>query len=222
MAGFRGHITFGIATAVVYSGIAFIVAKAPAHIAQSSFILTAFASMLPDIDSNSGLPVQIVFAILSILTTLLTFDVLRHGHHISLVSAALTISSGLIVYTVIQTVFKQATHHRGAFHTIPMALIFGLLTTHILKFYQFPPKNIYILSIAVVTGYLCHLLLDELNSLRGSAGSPLKPKKSFGTALKLTANSSTATACMYITLCYLLSMNYALLPKTLQHIMHAT
>lgn len=220
MAGFRGHITFGIATAVIFSGSAFIIAKVPAPIAQASFVLTAFASMLPDIDSNSGIPVQIVFSILSILTTLLTFDVLRHGHHISLVSAALTISSGLIVYTVIQTVFKQATHHRGAFHTIPMALIFGLLTAQILKFYQLKPSNVYILSSAVIAGYLCHLLLDELNSLKGNGISPLKPKKSFGTALKLTASSSMATACMYITLCYLLSINYALLPKVIQHLVY--
>ena len=140
--------------------------------------------------------------------------------HISLVSAALTISSGLIVYTVVQTIFKQATHHRGAFHTIPMALIFGLLTTQVLKFYQLKPTHIYILSSAVITGYLCHLLLDELNALKSSGTSSLKPKKSFGTALKLTANSSVATACMYITLCYLLSINYAILPKTIQHLVY--
>ncbi|MEC7030374.1 MAG: metal-dependent hydrolase, partial [Pseudomonadota bacterium] len=203
MAGFKGHVTFGIVTAVLYSGFSFVVIGAPAHIAQASFLLTVFASMLPDIDSNSGHPVQIVFALLSIIATLLTFDVLRHGHHITLVSAALTICSGLIVYTVVQTFFKQVTHHRGAFHTIPMALIFGLVTAQILKFYQFYIYDIYVLSSAVICGYLCHLLLDELNSLKGSGASLLRPKKSFGTALKLTASSSTSTACMYLTLCYL-------------------
>ncbi len=219
MAGFKGHITFGIITAVIFSGSVFMLAKAPAHIAQLSFVLTIFASMLPDIDSNSGVPIQIVFAILAILTTLLTFDLLRHGLHISFISATLTLLSGLIVYTFVQTLFKQVTHHRGVFHTIPMALIFGLLTAKLLKFYNFPKDHIYILCGAIIAGYLCHLLLDELNSLKASSTSiSIKTKRSFGTALKLTATSSTATACLYITLCYLLSINHALLPKYIQRI----
>jgi hypothetical protein len=55
------------------------------------------------------------------------------------------------------------------------------------------------------------LLLDELNSLGIGSGFVLKPKKSLGTALKLTGYSARATAVMYVVLCYLLYWNKAIL-----------
>ncbi|MCP8352649.1 metal-dependent hydrolase [Candidatus Synchoanobacter obligatus] len=211
MAGFKGHVTFGIMTAVGYAGSVFILNITTIEVAQLSFFVTIFSSMLPDIDSNSGTPVQIVFGVLSLLTMLITFDMLRHGHHISALNGCLSLLSGLGVYTIVQGLFKKMTHHRGAFHSIPMALIFSLSTLTILNHYPINPIARLVLCGAVLVGYLCHLTLDELNSLKTASTLALKPKKSFGTALKLTTPSSKATAIMYTSLCYLLYINQGLI-----------
>ena len=99
-----------------------------------------------------------------------------------------------------------------------MALIFGLLTVNILSNLAMSTLSQIIISFGVTLGYLSHLLLDELNSLAVKSTLKLKPKKSFGTALKLTSCSSFATACMYTSLSYLISSNKQLLLFALKQI----
>ena len=111
------------------------------------------------------------------------------------------------MYTLVQALFKRVTAHRGAFHSIPMAMIFGLVVVSALIPYKMKSTAIVALSMSVVVGYLCHLLLDELNSVVNLDGKPFRPKKSLGTAMKLTASTSLTTAFMYMTLSSLLFLN---------------
>jgi hypothetical protein len=207
LAGFKGHITFGIITAIIFSGSAFLFTQESVEVIQLAFCMTIFSSMLPDIDSNSGIPVQVIFGILSIITMLLVFDYFRVGRSIDLLGAASSLGSGLCVYFMLQNVFKKMTTHRGVFHSIPMGLIFGLTAVTVLSNYPLSKVTLIILGGSVVVGYLCHLTLDELNSMATTSIFALKPKKSFGTALKLTSCSSLATAVMYVMLCYLIFLN---------------
>ena len=64
-----------------------------------------------------------------------------------------------------------------------------------------------ILGGSVVVGYLCYLTLEGLSSMVTASIFALKPKKSFGTALKLTSCSSPATAVMHAVLCYFIFVN---------------
>lgn len=218
MAGFKGHLTFGMITAVTYCGTLLLLSHAPILTIKAAFIATSFASILPDIDSNSGLAIQIVFALLAVLSMFTVFDTMYFGNIISLNGLLIALGAGVTVLTIAQGAFKKVTNHRGAFHSIPMALIFGLLTVNILSNLAMSTLSQIIISFGVTLGYLSHLLLDELNSLAVKSTLKLKPKKSFGTALKLTSCSSFATACMYTSLSYLISSNKPLLLFALKQI----
>ena len=135
------------------------------------------------------------------------FDVLSLYLDEAIVGAFFAVICSLGMYTLVQALFKRVTAHRGAFHSIPMAMIFGLVVVSALIPYKMKSTAIAALSMSVVVGYLCHLLLDELNSAVNLDGKPFRPKKSLGTAMKLTASTSLTTAFMYMTLSGLLFFN---------------
>lgn len=215
MAGFKGHVSFGVLTAITYCFLLHTFTYLPMFTIKASFVAAVIASILPDIDSNSGHAIQIIFALLALLATSALFDSYSQGHIISTKGALISLGTGVTIFTLAQGAFKKVTNHRGAFHSIPMALIFGLLTATFLSQLAMSSQSQIAISLAVTLGYLSHLLLDELNSLAVKSTLKLKPKKSFGTALKLTSSSSLATASMYVSLCYLLSLNKLVIFATL-------
>ena len=163
--------------------------------------------MLPDIDSSSGIPVQIIFTILSLLSMVWLFDFFGHQYKEAYIAAFLSGIGGVLMYTLVQSGFKKMTAHRGAFYSIPMALIFGLLVVTVLMPYSLKAHIKVALAMSVVIGYMCHLLLDELNSAVNLDGKPFRPKKSLGSAMKLTASTSLSTAMLYMTLSSLLFLH---------------
>ena len=88
-----------------------------------------------------------------------------------------------------------------------MALIMGLLAIVAMSPYQFSNASLRVVGASVVVGYLCHLILDELNSAVNLSGTPFIPKKSLGSALKLTVQSRILTIFMYIVLLLLVFVN---------------
>lgn len=219
MAGFKGHITFGVLTAVAYTGLLFTFTHTPLFTLKLAFVATAFTSILPDIDSNSGFAIQIVFALLALFAMAATFDLLVQQKGFTSYSLLVSVGTGLTIFTIAQGVFKKATHHRGAFHSIPMAFIFGLVCLSLLSYFPMSTYSQATISFGVTLGYLSHLTLDELNSLATLSSLRLKPKRSFGTALKLTSCSSLATATMYVSLCYLISLHKLLILYLIQQLL---
>lgn len=205
--------------ATLYTGSLLLLSNYSFEVLRAVFFLTAFSAILPDIDSQTGVPAQIVFTIISLTTMLIFFNHFRLDHYISITDSLISILSGLAVYPLLQTIFKHCTVHRGAFHSIPMAFILGLITASILTYSNTPNPIILALSFSVILGYLCHLLLDEMVSLFVKGSLYFKPKKSFGTALKITANSSLSTAITYIALCTLTIINKPFLKYAYKAIM---
>jgi membrane-bound metal-dependent hydrolase YbcI (DUF457 family) len=92
---------------------------------------------------------------------------------------------GAAVYLLVRFGFarflKMYTVHRGMFHSIPAAIIFGELAFLLasgdlyMRFYK---------AGAVLIGYLSHLILDEIYSVEWGRRGP-RLKRSFGTALKV-------------------------------------
>jgi hypothetical protein len=95
------------------------------------------------------------------------------------------ILAGAAIYAVIRFgmtwLLEHYSVHRGMFHSLPAAAIAGQVT--FLAFGHDDPMRRYFISGAVVLGFLTHLVLDEIWSVRlGLFGT--KVKKAFGTALK--------------------------------------
>lgn len=192
MANFRTHIGFSTILGCGYAGLGYAVG-APAESAVLAGGLCGVSGMLPDIDSDTGIPLRETMAFAAAVLPLLTVDrmqVLGLSYEwIVLIGAAMY----LIIRFGLAKLLAKYTVHRGMFHSIPAALVFAGLA-----FLLTGCNNLHIRYYkagAVLLGYLSHLVLDEIYSVEFSRGR-FRFKRSFGTALKwwsrnLWANVST-------------------------------
>jgi hypothetical protein len=194
MASFRGHLAFSASLGAVYGGL--IGWQLGVDWATSALAagLTCVGGMMPDLDSDSGIPVREMFGLASVCVPLLLLPrLLQHG----LTPEQLTVILGglyLFIRHGLSYLFKRVTVHRGMFHSIPALLIAGMITFLLYHHSDFRPRVL--VASGVMIGFLSHLVLDELYAVdfRG-----LKPKlnKYAGSALKFGSPSRWATAFTY-------------------------
>ena len=111
----------------------------------------------------------------------------------------------VIILVILKPFFKKLTVHRGIFHSIPMGLVISLLILSL------NTHNTDIISIAFMGGFLSHLILDEAYSSITISGIIIKPKKSFGTALKWFSSSVWINIFINSLLLFLIFRNYKLI-----------
>ncbi len=203
MAGFRTHITVSGVLGVAYGGIA----VQPLGFSPEAGILaagvTAVGGMLPDLDSDSGIPVRELFGLMAAVVPLMLIPRLHHaGVSLEGILAALLFGYVFIRYFV-ASVFRQLTVHRGMYHSIPAMLIAGLCV-----YLAYPERGVRILlGVGVMVGFLSHLVLDEVYSVDWRGLKP-KLKASAGSAVKFASSSVPATVTCYLTLGGLLYLAY--------------
>jgi len=181
MAGFQTHITVSTLTGVGY-GVWGYHSGAPLETSVLAGALCSVSGMLPDLDSESGRPVQEISSFAAAVIPMLMLDrfsMLGWSHEMM----ALT---GAIIYAIIRFgvagLFKRYTVHRGMWHSLPACLACGLLAFLVVSG---PDIAIRLYKAGAVSlGFLSHLVLDEIWSVRLRSGR-LNVKKSFGTALKV-------------------------------------
>ncbi|MCA9166317.1 MAG: metal-dependent hydrolase [Planctomycetales bacterium] len=167
--GLVGHLQYGMpeTTSMVAAG------------------LCGIAGILPDADSDSGQTVRELMGFSAAVIPLLLADQFKQT---GLSQDALVLAGGcmyIIIRFGLGEILRRYTVHRGMWHSIPAALIAGMVTSLIMK--CDPPQLRLFKSGAVVLGYLIHLSLDELYSIQFRRGR-IRFKNSFGTALKLWGN----------------------------------
>jgi hypothetical protein len=205
MAGFRTHITVSGALGIVYGGVAVQPLGFPTETAVLAAGLTTVGGMLPDLDSDSGVPVREMFGLAAIVVPLTMVPRLHHvGVSQEGVLATLLFGYVLIRYGL-SRVFKRFTVHRGMFHSLPAMLVTGLV---VYLGYHSPHRGIRLLFAGgVMIGFLSHLVLDELYSV-DIRGIKVKLNKYAGTAVKFVSPSFPATAVCYGLLGGLLYLAY--------------
>lgn len=181
MAGFKTHITASSLMGVGYGAAAYMMYDVPWPTCLLAGGLCGVAGMLPDIDSDSGTPLRESMAFAAAIVPMM----LLHRFQQWGLSNESIILAGACVYLLIRfggaAMLRRYTVHRGMFHSLPAALVFGeiafLLASgdELLRAYK---------AGGVVLGYVTHLMLDELYSIEWYHGR-LRLKKSFGTAMKL-------------------------------------
>jgi len=147
--------------------------------------------MLPDLDSDSGVPARETIGFTAAVVPLL---LMNRFHQFGLTIEQMLLA-GVPVYLFIRfglgTLLKEFTVHRGMFHSIPAMLLSGMITFLISDSGSIQHRALK--GIAVSLGYLSHLVLDEIWSVEVSlAGSRLK--SSSGTALKFFSKNAAANA----------------------------
>jgi hypothetical protein len=197
MATFQTHIAFSTALGVAYGGVAGVMFDLPVPTCVLAGGLCSVSGMLPDVDSNAGVPLRESMALVAAVVSMMIAHRLRRFG----MSPESTILGGAAVYALIRfglaEFLRRHTVHRGMFHSLPAAAIFGLL-----EFLLAPSEELQLriyLAGAVGIGYLSHLLLDELYSIEWYRGR-LRLKPTFGTAMKLFGRTWWPTILVYLQL----------------------
>ena len=155
--------------------------------------LCAVSGMLPDLDSDSGIPLRETSMFAAAVVPMLMIERFRD---LGLDHEAMALGA-MLIYIAIRFVlvefFKRYTVHRGMWHSIPAAASVGMLAYLIMPC-ESEATRLY-KSGAVVLGFVVHLTMDEIWSIEMRRGFRLK--KSFGTALKFIGNNTLANVSVY-------------------------
>ena len=181
MADFKTHITASTILGVGYGSIGYSLFDVPPAHALVAGALCSVAGMLPDLDSNSGIPQREMLSFVSVVVPMLMID---RFEQFQLNHEQMVFVAGVLYVFIrfgIGNLFKKFTKHRGMWHSIPAALVAGMATFMVCLT---PDVQIRIYkSWAVVLGFISHLVLDEVYAVNWQGKLP-RAKKSFGTALK--------------------------------------
>ncbi|MEM1228389.1 MAG: metal-dependent hydrolase [Planctomycetota bacterium] len=213
MADFKTHITASTIVGVAYGywGI-----RDQGMSIESGLLaggLCSVAGMLPDLDSDSGVPLRETSMFASAIIPMLMIERWRDMglSHESMALAA------MLIYIAIRFVavefFRRFTVHRGMWHSIPAAVSAGMLAYLVMPC---PSEAVRVYkSLAVFVGFMVHLILDEIWSLDFSRGR-FRVKNSFGTALKFFGTKFWPNVSVYAKLaflCYLAYSDHAILDR---------
>jgi hypothetical protein len=200
MASYRGHLAFSAALGAAYGSLATWEWRfdwGPALLAAG---LTTLGGLLPDLDSDSGVPVRELFGIAAAVTPFLLYHHLLDRRLSNEQTLVVLAGVYLLIRYGLSSVFKRWTVHRGMFHSIPALFIAGLV--FYLGYHSDQPRMRLFLAGGVMLGFLSHLVLDEIYSV-DFMGLRLHLNKYAGSALKLTSKSLPATLAAYLLLAVL-------------------
>jgi hypothetical protein len=191
MAAFRQHIAFSTVLGIGYS----VALKAWGWDPGEALLaggLCGLAGMLPDLDSDSGKPIQELFGLLAVVASLFAY---HHLHQADLTPPDRVLAAGvcyLLVRFGVSWLFARMTVHRGMWHSLPAACLIAELT-FLASQGVMGDRGALVLGGGVFMGFISHLLLDEIWSFHFKGILP-SFKRSSGTALKFFSDSKLATA----------------------------
>jgi hypothetical protein len=193
MAGFRTHITVSTVCGLGYGAAAVNPLGFPAETAFLAASVTAVGGMLPDLDSDSGVPVRELSGLAAAVIPLLLMPRLAAGGMSQEGVLATLVFLYLLIRYGLGFVLRRVSVHRGMFHSIPAMLIFGLL---VYLEYHGEMRTRLLLAGGVMLGFLSHLVLDELYAVDFN-GVRLRLNQFAGSALKFASPSWVATCVCY-------------------------
>ncbi len=196
MAGFKTHLVGGVLTAAAVSSLGLTTKVLTLTQGGAVFLVGIVGGLLPDLDSDTGKPLALLFQIISVLIpSTLFFTVAQYGGNSAEFLLCYFAVSYLFIHYVVCHFVKKMTVHRGMMHSLPFAVLCGGL-----GYLLFVPSSkdvAFFAGIAVFLGSLLHLFLDEMGSFTLKFGFIPAVKKSGGSALKVISNSLGATLVCY-------------------------
>lgn len=182
MAGFKTHFTTSSVLGVGYGGAAHFVYGVPLSTSLLAGGLCSVAGMLPDLDSDSGVPLRESLAFSAAIVPMLLLPRLAQLGMDHDAIAGATMLLYLLIRFPLAKFIKRLTAHRGMFHSLPACAIFGELTFLLCSGNDINTRLLK--AGGIVIGFMSHLILDEIWSINFKFGMPVSLKSSFGTAVK--------------------------------------
>jgi len=218
MANFNTHFTVAASASAVVSATMLSMEVVSPVEAVVAFALGTLGGLLPDVDSSHSTSIKVGFNVLTLLMTIML--IFAKSSTYSLVE--MTIVSVTVFMTIryaFLELFRKISKHRGMFHSVPVALIWGIVVAIIGQwFFELNSLVAWVYGFMITFGYLVHLTLDEIYSV--DLGNR-RIKKSAGTALKFgmfkTKNQKIQTAIIYalIPLLFMLAPDTTMLQEAL-------
>lgn len=203
MADFYTHVSTSSVLGVGYAGMGLTMLGMPIETSIVAGGLCGLSGMLPDLDSDSGIPVREAMGFAAGVIPMLLVD--RFSALNISYDCMVLLTAGL--YFLIRfagaSLLGRFSVHRGMFHSIPAALIFAGMAFLLCGSPDVEVR--YFKAGAVLFGVLSHLLLDEIYSIQWKGGS-WRFKRSFGSALKLWGNNGWANVSTYTKLAIVISL----------------
>jgi len=211
MANFNTHFIVSAGASAVVSGTLLSMEVISPTQAIMAFAIGTFGGLMPDIDSDNSKAIGIGFTVLSLLITILLVFL-----NTSTYSLAEMLIMSVIVFSTIRfgviNIFRKISKHRGMFHSIPLALIWGLATAILMHlFFGLNSLISWVYGIMMSLGYIVHLILDEIYSV--DLGNR-RMKKSSGTAFKFYKLKTTTDKIQNILIYMLLIFLFSIAPDT--------
>lgn len=196
MADFKTHMMgAALISGIAATGMA-MVSHSGAQAVMGYFALGVTGGILPDIDSDSSIPIRVAFNVLSVVAAFLLVFHLSVG--LSLLELVLIgLGTFLLVRYGVFSVFTRFTVHRGLYHSIPAAVLSGLVAVLLAhEVFELDTVPAWTTGSFVAMGFLVHLILDELYSVDLMG---MQVKRSFGTAFNLgSIRNPLGTAALYL------------------------
>jgi hypothetical protein len=197
MASYRGHLMLSAPLGAVYGGLALLHPDFDWGPVCLGAGVTTVGGLLPDLDSDSGVPVRELFGITAAAVAVLMFHPLRDSG-LPLEQALVFMGAAyFFVRYAVSGFFKRTTVHRGMFHSVPAMFIAGLLV-----FLAYPSPDPFLrlyLGGGIMVGFLSHLVLDEFYAV-DFMGVRVRFNKFAGSALKFGSPSWIATLSTWLLL----------------------
>lgn len=194
MADFKTHISTSTFIGCCYGAAGHYVFEVPIAHSIIATGLCSVAGMLPDLDSNSGIPQREMLSFVSVIVPML---MIPRFEALGLDAEQMVFVAGVLYVAIrfgIGGLFRRYTKHRGMWHSIPAAMIAGLVTFMVCLSSDLDIRIFK--AWAVVVGFVTHLFLDEVYAVNWEGKLP-RTKKSFGTAMKFWGTNNWANAFTY-------------------------
>lgn len=201
MANFQGHITTSGLLGVAVGAAGKYYLDYDWGVTGLAAGLTALGGMLPDLDSDSGIPVRELFGLAGVIVPLMLVPRLESQHLQPEKVLVIMALAYLFVRYGLSELFRKVSVHRGMFHSVPAMLIAGLAvflmhhdSAHALSTSQ-TRERLYLAG-GTMVGFLSHLVLDELFAVNLMGVVP-RFNQFAGSAVKLWSKSWLATSTTY-------------------------
>ena len=205
MANFNTHFTVAAGASAVVSATLLSMEVVTPEQAVIAFGLGTLGGLLPDVDSAHSTSIKVGFNVLSLLMTIMLIFVKSSTY--SLVEMAIVASLVFVgIRYAFLEFFRKISKHRGMFHTVPVAVIWGIVVASMCQwFFDLNSLVSWVYGFMITWGYLVHLILDETYSV--DLGNR-RMKRSSGTAFKFgmfkNRNQQIQTAVIYASIPLLL------------------
>lgn len=195
MADFKTHTVGAALVSGIAATLVFMTGAVSNQAVVGYFFLGVAGGLLPDIDSDTSIPLRIAFNLLAIVAGFLV--IFTFGQYYSLIELlVLWLVCVVVIRYGIFSLFTQITAHRGLIHSLPAGACFALISVLIASRCGLAPLQAWFCGVFVFMGFSVHLLLDEFYSVNLTG---MRLKSSFGSALSMGSLSNPyGTLALYL------------------------